>query len=130
MDLHLIKTNEDIQLFLKKTNSLHDGYVIGVQYVNDAVAHMDDGGYFIDPDNTKLVIRVVVTSIDDTIVEIEFEALKDWQIKDNPWGMQDTSVFFDECDNAVWSDDVYINADELKKGTYVIAGSMSWRIVK
>ena len=32
-----IKSSEDIQYFLEKVNSLHDGYIIGVQYVNNGI---------------------------------------------------------------------------------------------
>ena len=94
---------------------MHDGYIIGVQYTNDAITNTDENGYFVNPDATKLVLRILVTSIWDTIVEIEFEALREWQIKDNQWDMQDISVFFDEQNSIIWSDDVYTNMDELKK---------------
>lgn len=130
MKFYWIDSKEDIQYFLEKTNSLHDGYIIGVQYTNDAITNTDENGYFVNPDATKLVLRILVTSIWDTIVEIEFEALREWQIKDNQWDMQDISVFFDEQNSIIWSDDVYTNMDELKKGSYAIAGSMKWRIVE
>ncbi len=115
MKFYWIDSKEDIQYFLEKTNSLHDGYIIGVQYTNDAITNTDENGYFVNPDATKLVLRILVTSIWDTIVEIEFEALREWQIKDNQWDMQDISVFFDEQNSIIWSDDVYTNMDELKK---------------
>ena len=115
MKFYWIDSKEDIQYFLEKTNSLHDGYIIGVQYTNDAITNTDENGYFVNPDATKLVLRILVTSIRDTIVEIEFEALREWQIKDNQWDMQDISVFFDEQNSIIWSDDVYTNMDELKK---------------
>ena len=43
--------------------------------------------------------------------------------------MTDTSVVFDEQNWIIWSDDAYIDKDNLKKGSYVIAKSMKWRIV-
>lgn len=125
-----IKTKEDIQNFIDKTNSLHDGYIVGVQYTNDILTNVDENGYFANPDATKLIIRILVTSIFDTLIEIEFDAIREWQIKDNQWDMQDTSVFFDEQNHIVWSDDVYINMNEVKKGCYVIAKSMKWRIIE
>lgn len=130
MDFYSIKSSEDIALFLEKTNSLHDGYIVGVQYTNDIHTNVDENGYFINPCATKLIIRILVTSIYDTLVEIEFDALKEWQIKDNLWDMQDTSVFFDDQNFIVWSSNSFINMNELKKHSYVIADSMKWRIIE
>ena len=63
-------------------------------------------------------------------MEIEFESLFEWQIKDGQRYMFHTSVTFDERNCIVWSDDAYINIDEVRKGSYAIASSMKWRIVK
>ncbi len=124
-----IKSREDIQYFLEKVNSLHDGYIIGVQYVNNGISKIEHGHY-IEPERTKLVVRILVTSIWDAVVELEFENLLEWQIKDNQWDMTDTTVMFDEHNWIIWSDDVYINTEELKKGSYAIAKSMGWRITE
>ena len=109
-----IKSSEDIQYFLDKVNSLHDGYIIGVQYVNNGISKMEHGYSFI-PEHTKLVIKILVTSIWDAVVELEFENLLEWQIKDNQWDMTDTTVMFDDHNWIIWSDDVYINMEEVKK---------------
>ena len=130
MEFQSVKSNEDIKFFLEKTNSLHDGYIIGVQYTNDIRTNVDENGYFTNPDATKLVLRILVTSIWNTVVEIEFEAIREWQIKDNLWDMTDTSVVFDERNLIVWSNDVFTNMDDLKARSYVIARSMKWRIVE
>ena len=124
-----IKTKKDIQFFLNKSNSLHDGYIINVQYTNNGIS-IDGDTYYFNPEQTKLILQILVTSICDTIIEIEFENLKEWQIKDNQWDMTDTSVIFDKDDWILWSDDVYIDANELKKGSYVIAKTMKWRFVE
>jgi len=124
-----IKTKKDIQFFLNKSNSLHDGYIINVQYTNNGIS-IDGDNYCFNPEQTKLILQILVTSICDTIIEIEFENLKEWQIKDNQWDMTDTSVIFDKDDWILWSDDVYIDANELKKGSYVIAKTMKWRFVE
>ena len=63
MEFYSIKSNEDIQFFLEKTNSLHDGYIVGVQYTNDVRTNVDENGDFINPEATKLMIRILVTSI-------------------------------------------------------------------
>lgn len=126
---HEIKTIKDIQFFLDRSNSLHDGYIINVQYANNGIS-IDGDTYYFNPEQTKLTLKILVTSICDTIIEIEFENLKEWQIKDNQWDMTDTSVIFDKDDWILWSDDVYVDADELKKGSYVIAKTMKWRVVE
>ena len=122
-----IKTSEDIRTFLEKTNSLHDGHIVDVRYTHQGISKIEGGHYF-EPDKTKLVLRILVTSIWDAVVEIEFESLWEWQIKDKPLGLTDTSVAFDEHHRVVWSDDVSVNPKEAKKGSYVVASSMKWRI--
>ena len=124
-----IKSSEDIQYFLENVNSLHDGYIIGVQYVNNGISKIKHGHSF-NPEQTKLVVKILVTSICDAVVELEFENLLEWQIKDNQWDMTDTTVMFDDHNWIIWSDDVYINMEEVKKGSYVIAESMKWRIAE
>ena len=124
-----IRTEKDIQNFLDKTNSLHDGYIIGVQYTNDIMTNVDENGYFTNPDATKLILKILVTSIGDTVVEIEFETIREWQIKEHLWNMTDTSIVFDENGLIVWSNDVFTDMSDLKNRSYVIASSMKWRIV-
>ena len=129
MMYYSIKSNEDIQYFYEKTNSLHDGYIIGVQYENNGISKTEHGHSF-DFERSKLVLKILVTSIWDTVVELEFDGLYEWQIKDNQWDMTDTTVMFDDHNRIVWSDDVYINMEEVKKGSYAIAMSMRWRIAE
>ena len=127
--LRSIKNIKDINIFLEETNSLHDGYVVNVRYNNDGISKIEGGHYF-EPSKTKLVLQILVTSIWDAVVEIEFENLLEWQIKDNQSDIFDVSVFFNENNLIVWMDDIYISAEEMKKGSYVIAESMKWRIIK
>ena len=124
-----IKSSEDIQYFLEKVNSLHDGYIIGVQYINNGISKIAHGHSF-NPAQTKLVVKILVTSIGDAVVELEFENLLEWQIKDNQWDMTDTTVMFDDHNWIIWSNDVCINMEEVKKGSYVIAEFMRWRITE
>ena len=63
-----IKTKKDIENFLDKTNALHDGYIISVQYVNGGITKLDYGHHF-NPEQTKLIIQVLVTSIFDAILD-------------------------------------------------------------
>ena len=124
-----IKTSNDIQTFLEKTNALHDGYIIGVQYVHRGISNSGNGHCF-EPDKTKLILQVLVTSIWDTVVEIEFEGLFEWQIQNNQSDIFHAFVTFDEDNRIVWSDDAYVNMDEVKSGSYAIASSMKWQIVE
>ena len=122
-----VKTKEDIENFLNKTNSLHDGYIIGVQYANKGI-HKTNCGHFFNSEQTRLTIQILVTSIYDTLIEIEFENLLEWQIRDNQWDITDSSVILDENGSIIWLDDVYTTAEEMKKGSYVIAKTMKWRV--
>ena len=124
-----IRTNNDIRVFLEKTNSLHDGFIIGVNYSNCGITPTEDG-YTFNPEQTKLVLQILVTSICDAVVEIVFEDLLEWQIHDNQWDITETSVIFNEQNWIIWSDDAFDNMETTKKGSYVIAQSMKWRIVE
>ena len=124
-----IESSEDIQCFLEKVNSLHDGYIIGVQYVNNGISKIEHGHSF-NPEQTKLVVKILVTSIWDAVVELEFENLLEWQIKDNQWDITDTAVVINEQHWIVWTDHTYSNENEMKKGSYAIAKSMKWRVVE
>ena len=124
----IIKTKENVENFLDKTNALHDGYIISVQYTNGGVTKLDYGYHF-NYEKTRLIIQVLVTSIWDSIIEIEFENLLEWQIKDGQWEITDSSIIFDENGSIIWLDDVYTTAEEMKKGSYVIAKNMKWRII-
>ena len=127
--LYSIKNINDINDFLDKTNSLHDGYVVEVKYINNGISRIEGDLYF-EPAKTKLVLQILVTSICDAVVEIEFENLLEWKIQGNKWEIFDVSVFFNKEKLIVWMDDIYTSAEEMKKGSYVIAESMKWRIAK
>ena len=127
MDFHLIKSSDDIQKFIKKTNSLHDSYIVGVHYTNDTLLNTDENGNFVDPEKTKLTLTVLVTSIYDTVVEIEFESIAEWQIRDERQDIQEAFLFFNEQNFIVWSDCADSVTADLKNGSYVIARSMKWR---
>ena len=127
--LYSIKNINDINDFLDKTNSLHDGYVVDVKYINNGISRKE-GNLCFEPAKTKLVLQILVTSIYDAVVEIEFENLLEWQIQGNQGDIFGVSVFFNKEKLIVWMDDVYTSTEEMKKGSYVIAESMKWRITK
>ena len=121
-----IQSEQDIKEFLAQTNYLHDGYLLAVQYANNGISVNKDE-YSFDFEKTKLILRIMVTSIFDTVIEIEFEGLSEWQIRDDQRDILNTAVFFDESHRIVWTDDTYINLEYLKNTSYVIAQSMKWR---
>ena len=125
-----IKTNKDIEVFLEKTNYLHDGYIIDVRYTHKGISKTESGHY-VEPYKTKLILQILVTSMRDAVVEIEFDSLLEWQIKDK--GVDyifHSSVTYDERNRIIWSDDAYTSRDALKRGSYVIASFMKWRILE
>lgn len=127
---HLVKSIEDINNFLDKTNLLHDGYVVGVKYINSGISKTERGHFF-EPEKAKLILQILVTSIWDAVVEIEFDGLFEWQIKDNQFSdIINTSVFFNSENRIVWLDDIYTGTEAMKKKSYVIARSMKWRIIE
>ena len=126
---HEIKTETDIQDFLERTNQLHDGYVISVVYTNNGIKKTADGHSF-SPWMTELTIRVVVTSLCDTIVEIEFDGLYEWQVKENVSDIFATVLSFNDQGHIVWSDDEWSTMEELRDCSYAIASGMKWRIVE
>ena len=126
---HEIKSNEDIAYFLEKTNSLHDGYIIGVQYAHDGISKIS-GGHSFDYKQKTLVIKILVTSLWDTVVELEFRGVFEWQIKDWNSDMTDTAILFNGQNGILWVDDLYIDMEDAQKGSYVSADSMRWRIVE
>ena len=124
-----IKTEKDIQDFIDKTNSLHDGFIISVAYANNGIEKTETGHSYC-PWMTRLTLRILVTSIWDAIVEIEFESLDQWQIKDNFSEIFAITLSFDAQGRVVWADNVWKNIDNFKGCSYVIARSMKWRIVE
>ena len=90
-----IKSEKDIRNFLEKTNQLHDGYIISAIYTNNGIKKTESGHSY-SPWMTTLTLRILVTSIWDTIVEIEFESLYEWQIYDNFSNIYETTLSFDD----------------------------------
>lgn len=124
-----IKTPEDVREFLEKTNSLHDGYILSVQYSHNGITASENRVDF-EPDKTKLTLQILVTSIWNAMVEIEFEDLYKWQIKGAEGDIFHTSVTFDQNRWIVWADDAFVDMEQIKHGSYVIARSMKWRITE
>ena len=126
MEFISIKKNQDIAEFLKETNSLHDGYIISVEYRNDGISNIG-GVIFQDSNSSSLKISILVTSISNTVVELEFEHVVEWQVKSGRFEIVDTAVAFEDDGHIVWVDDTCILDPQRKEGSYVVAGAMKWR---
>ena len=124
-----IKTEKDIRDFLEKTNQLHDGNIISAIYANNGIKKTESGHSY-SPWMTTLTLRILVTSLWDTIVEIEFEGLYEWQIYNDFSDIFATTLSFDDEGHIVWADDPWQTREELKSLSFVIAASMKWRIVE
>ena len=123
MTYHTINSQSDIDLFLDSTNSLHDAYLIGVDYAHNGIS----GGnpcYF-DWDKAELRLRWLVTSIYDKTVELVFTAPLQWQIKDQGFDITDTAVSFTDNGLVLWTDDLTFQESD----SYVIAKAMKWRFL-
>ena len=127
MTYHTINSQSDIDLFLDRTNSLHDAYLIGVDYVHNGIS----GGnpcYF-DVDKAELRLRWLVTSIYDKTVELVFATPLEWQLKDQGFDIINTAVSITESGLVIWADDFSTAPEYREQGSYVIAKSMKWRFL-
>ena len=127
MTYHTIDSQSDIDLFLDRTNGLHDAYLIGVQYAHNG--HTGGNPSYIDPDRAELRLRWLVTSIYDRIVELVFTAPLQWQLRDQGFDITDTAVSFTDKGFVVWADDISTDPKVLESGSYVIAKAMKWRFL-
>ena len=129
MDNYLsIKNLTDINTFIEKTNALHDGYIIAVEYQNNGIK-ISNNYYEFDSEKKQLKIRVLITSIQDAVLEMVFENILEWKITEANYDILETAVSFDDKGFIVWADGA-IDLDNIEKNdSYVIAEKMKWRIL-
>ena len=126
MEYNTIMTPQDIEQFIERVNWLHDGYLISLSYRNKGIENLPCK-YLFDRTRTCLTMRILVTSIWDQVVELVFEDLLEWNIKEDRSAIQEISVFFHEG-YLVWVDteaDTYVQCAGC---SYVVARIMKWRI--
>ena len=123
MTYHPIVSQSDIDLFLDRSNGLHDACLIGVDYVHNGISGSNP--CYIDPDKSELRLRWLVTSIYDKTVELVFTAPLQWQLKDQGYDITDTAVSFTDKGFVLWTDDPEFR----ESGSYVIAQAMKWRFL-
>ncbi len=124
---HPIRTPADVSHFLDRTNSLHDAYLIGVQYAHNG--HSGKNPHYIDPEQSELRLRYLVTSIYDAVVELIFTAPLQWQLRDQGFDITDTAVSFADNSMVIWADDCSTDPKIRESGSYVIAKTMKWRFL-
>lgn len=131
-----IKNLADIDTFIKKTNALHDGYVIAVEYLNKGIkptvldSELYTGwGYEFNWALTRLKIRVLITSIQDAVLEMVFEHVIKWKITEEQYDILEAGVRFDDNGFVIWTDDAEGMENVKETDSYVIAEKMKWRIL-
>ena len=127
MDYRIISDEKAAAAFLAEANGLHDGYIVSVDYQHQGYTWGNP--IYIDPEKTKLVLRVMVTSIYNTLIEIAFEGIKDFQIKDEEYGLLDSSISFSKDGYVTWCGGLSTEPDSLRDSNFVVSKMMKWRIV-
>ena len=126
-EFQVVESSKDIDMFLGCTNSLHDAYLIGVQYEHNG--HSGENPHWINHKLSKLKLRFIITSINNAVVELIFSAISEWQIKDNTFEITDTAISFDKNGNVIWTDDNSTEPFVKERVSYVIAEKMKWHFV-
>lgn len=114
-----IESKADIDRFLDAVNGLHDGYLIGVEYVHSGYG--TGNPRWIDPEKTELRLRFLVTSIWDAVVELRFTGVRAFRLREDGTDILECHVEFAGRD-VLWSDD----AEEAD--SFVRAKAMAWRL--
>ncbi|MCH5153573.1 MAG: hypothetical protein J1F71_00020 [Clostridiales bacterium] len=123
-----IKSPADIDTFIEKTNALHDGHIVAVEYRNNGIKISGDV-YELNSELKQLIIRVLITSIKDAVLEMEFENVLEWKISQADNDILEAGVSFDEKGFIVWADGAIDLNNVQGNDSYVIAKKMKWRIL-
>ena len=127
MEYQEIRTAHDASVFDRESNGLHDGYLISMDYTHDGYEWGNP--LFVDLRKARLTLRIMVTSIDNTMVEILFEGVREFQIIENAYELVDSSVAFSREGLITWCGDSSTDPEVLHDANYVIAEKMKWKIV-
>lgn len=123
-----IKTHADIETFIEKTNALHDGYIVAVEFKDKGIKPTDHG-YEFDWMLRRLKIRVLITSIYDAVLEMVFENVLEWKITESREDIFEVGLGFDDKGLIIWTDDSDNMALFGNSKSYVLAKKMKWRIL-
>ena len=126
-----ILTPEDAKSFIQAVNSLHDGEITAINYQFNGITKLPEGGHMYEPDKTELKITVLVTSIWDSVVELVFESLDDWQLGGYSGScIYDILVDFNDQDFVIWTTGYSTDMAVMREEDFVIARRMKWRFVE
>ncbi len=125
-----ILTPEDAKAFIQAVNDLHDGEITAMDYRFTGITKLPEGGHMYAPDMTELHITVLVTSIWDSVVELVFEELDDWQLKSNQMGIYGTLVEFSDQGRVIWTTAHSTDMTYMQESNYVISRRMKWRFIE
>ena len=129
MEYISVKTPAEIKTFYEKTNSLHDGHVISVNYSNSGISRNSDGCLVDEPYKNELVIKVMVTSLWDRIVELKFTGVLEYQLKEYYTSyIYSADINVDDHGFVIWSDEPWKTCDPSKM-SFVKAINLEWRIL-
>ena len=125
-----ILTPEDAKAFIKAVNDLHDGAITAIDYRFTGITALPEGGHMYAPDMTELRITVLVTSIWDSVVELVFENLDDWQLKGRQSEIYGVLVEFNDQGSVIWTTAHSTDMKYMQESGYVIARRMKWRFMQ
>ena len=125
-----ILTSEEAKFFIKAVNDLHDGEITAIDYRFTGITALPEGGHMYAPDMTELRITVLVTSIWDSVVELVFEALDDWQLKGGQSEIYGILVEFNDQGSVIWTTGCSTDMEVMREEDFVIARHMKWRFVE
>ena len=126
-----ILTPEDAKSFIQAVNSLHDGEITAINYQFNGITKLPEGGHMYEPDKTELKITVLVTSIWDSVVELVFESLDDWQLGGHSGScIYDILVDFSDRGFVIWTTGYSTDMAVMREEDFVIARRMKWRFVE
>lgn len=130
LDYTPILTPEDAKAFIQAVNHLHDGEITDISYKFNGITKLPEGGHMYAPDMTALHITVLVTSIWDSVVELVFEALDDWQLKSNQMGIYGTLVEWGDPGRVIWTTSHSTDMTYMKESSYIVCHGMKWRFIE
>jgi hypothetical protein len=83
------------------------------------------------PDMTEMRITVLVTSIWDSVVELVFEALDDWQLGGHSGScIYDILVDFSDRGFVIWTTGCSTDMAVMREADFVISRRMKWRFIQ
>ena len=126
-----ILTPEDAKSFVEAVNSLHDGEITAISYKFNGITKLPEGGHMYAPDMTEMRITVLVTSIWDSVVELVFESLDDWQLGGYSGScIYDILVDFNDKGFVIWTTGCSTDMAVMREEDFVISRRMKWRFIE